>query len=178
MLFLIRPLRPDEYPLLENFLYEAVFQEEGRPKIPRDILRLPELRRYIENFGTGKGDSALCADAEGTVTGVAWVRQIHGFGHVDDSMPELAVAVLEKYRRQGMGSALVKAVLARLERAGYPGVSLSVQKRNPASRLYLRLGFRIAKEHGEKYVMEYRFQVRPMQSLPETDGLPPCGELL
>ena len=71
MLFLIRPLRPDEYPLLEEFLYEAVFQEEGQPPLPKSIVRLPELRRYIEHFGTGKGDSALCADAEGIVEGVA-----------------------------------------------------------------------------------------------------------
>ncbi len=178
MLFLIRTLRPDEYPLLEDFLYEAIFQEDGLPKIPRTVVRLPELRRYIEQFGAEKTDTALCADAEGIVAGVVWVRHIRGFGHVDDAMPELAVAVLEKYRRQGMGGALMKAMLARLERAGYPGVSLSVQKRNPAARLYLRLGFRIAREHGEEYVMEYRFQVRPMQGIPGTDGLPPRGELL
>ncbi len=36
---------------------------------------------------------------------------------------------------------------------GYPAVSLSVQKANPAVRLYRRLGFRVVREHPEEYVM-------------------------
>lgn len=71
------------------------------------------------------------------------------------------MAVHAPYRRQGIGSALLKALLAHLQRTGRPGVSLSVQKRNPASVMYRRLGFGIVRENGEEYVMERRF--RPAQ---------------
>ena len=36
---LIRDIRPEEIPLLEDFLYEAIFVPEGVPAPPRDIVR-------------------------------------------------------------------------------------------------------------------------------------------
>ncbi|WP_254303243.1 GNAT family N-acetyltransferase [Slackia heliotrinireducens] len=42
-----------------------------------------------------------------------------------------------------MGTAMMRAMLDELRGAGYARASLSVQKENPALRLYKRLGFRI-----------------------------------
>ena len=67
--YLIRPMKKEEYPLLEDFLYEAVFQKDGEEKAPRNIIRLPALYAYIEEFGTRKGDLCFCAVAEGRVVG-------------------------------------------------------------------------------------------------------------
>ena len=39
----IRAIRPDEYSLLEDFLYEAIFIPEGETPPDRSIVRMPEL---------------------------------------------------------------------------------------------------------------------------------------
>lgn len=150
---IIREMHADEYPLLENFLYEAVFQQPGSLLPSRNIIHLPALYAYIENFGGRKGDLCLCAEVNDVVAGAVWGRLMHGFGHVDDGTPELAVSVLPTYRGRGLGTAMLGAMLNALGREGYRAVSLSVQKANPACRLYRRLGFRIVHEHDEEYVM-------------------------
>lgn len=47
----------------------------------------------------------------------------------------------------------MREMLQRLAAAGYPKASLSVQRRNPAVRLYRRLGFRVVKRTSEEDVM-------------------------
>ena len=47
----------------------------------------------------------------------------------------------------------MREMLQRLSAAGYPEASLSVQRRNPAVRLYRRLGFRTVKRTPEEYIM-------------------------
>ena len=44
-------------------------------------------------------------------------------------------------------------LLEELSGRGFRAVSLSVQRDNPAARLYLRLGFRTVAEHGGEWVM-------------------------
>ena len=56
MPYTIRPLKPDETPLLRDFLYEAIFIPEGVEAPAREVIDLPELKIYIENFGTIKDD--------------------------------------------------------------------------------------------------------------------------
>ena len=64
----IRPLRPDETSLLRNFLYEAIYLPQGVEVPPRSIIDLPELRIYIEGFGTQHGDYRFL----GTIDGRLW----------------------------------------------------------------------------------------------------------
>ena len=66
----IREMREAEYPLLEDFLYEAIFiPEDFDGEIPRSIIREPELAAFIEGFGTLPDDHCLVAEIEGTVVG-------------------------------------------------------------------------------------------------------------
>ena len=46
----IRPMQPSEYPLLRDFLYQAIYFPEGTPPPPRSILQSPDLRVYIQNL--------------------------------------------------------------------------------------------------------------------------------
>lgn len=48
---LIREMTADEYPLLEDFLYEAIFIPNGVEKPPREIIEGEELQVYIKDFG-------------------------------------------------------------------------------------------------------------------------------
>ena len=154
---IIREMRPEEFPRLEMFLYEAVFQMPGSVPLPRNIVHSPALRPYMEDFGRRPGDISLCAETAGRVIGAAWTRLMQGFGHVDDATPELAMAVLAPWRGQGIGTALLCALTKRLQENGFHALSLSVQKDNPALRLYRRTGFCVVHENKEELVMKLIF---------------------
>ena len=82
---------------------------------------------------------------------------MQGFGHVDEETPELAVSLCASYRGRGMGTALMTRMLRELKARGCTKTSLSVHRKNPALKLYRRLGYRTAKERDEDLVLEYVF---------------------
>lgn len=136
-----REMLPGEYWLLDEFLYQAIHTEPGEPRPPRAVLADPLLRAYVEGFGRA-GDVAVCAEEGGEVVGVAWARLMRGYGFTGDGVPELAVSVLPDHRGRGLGTALLSVLIERCSELGCPALSLSVQRSNPAARLYERLGFR------------------------------------
>lgn len=150
--YIIRDMKSEEYPLLSDFLYEAIFIPEGMQKPDRTIIHQPELALYIEDFGQAD-DICLVADAGVTVAGAIWSRIMNDYGHVGEDTPSLAIALFEEYRNQGIGTVLMKAMLQRLKEAGYRQVSLSVQKANYALRMYEKAGFRTVRENPEECVM-------------------------
>ena len=150
---IIRDMRPEEYPLLETFLYEAIFQRDPADLLPRDVIYRPELYVYIDEFGTKPDDRCLCAEWEGRVIGAVWTRIIPAYGHVDDRTPEFAISLLPEARGQGVGTALMRAMLNRLRQDGYAQTSLAVQKDNYALRMYCNVGFRTVDENEEEYIM-------------------------
>ena len=129
----IREMREAEYPLLEDFLYEAIFIPEG--------------------FGTLPDDHCLVAEVEGTVVGAAWARIVRTYGHVDDATPLLSISLLPEHRGRGIGTALMDRLLDHLRTLGHRRASLSVQKANPALRLYRRAGFVDYREEGDELIM-------------------------
>lgn len=150
----IRDLRVEETPLLETFLYEAIFIPDGVTPPPRIIVHDPSLYGYIDGFGSGTCDYALAAVLpDDTVVGVAWTRLLPDHAPLANDVPTLAIAVLPGYRGHGIGTALIHAIIEALAHYGYSSVSLSVQKANPALRLYQRAGFMIAQDNGEELVM-------------------------
>ena len=149
----IRAIQTNEYALLEEFLFEAIFIPAGSEVPPRSILLTPELQVYINRFGNSIHDHALIAEIHGEVIGAIWVRIMDDYGHVDDNTPSLAMSIVKTYRGLGIGSALLKELLSLLKDKGYQQVSLSVQKDNYAVRLYERNGFVIVKDQGEELIM-------------------------
>ena len=97
----IRPLKSEEIPHLEEFLYQAIFISQGLAPLPRSILKEPDLEMYIKDFG----------------------------------------------------QQLMTAMLDLLKVKGYPSVSLSVSKDNPAAHFYKRLGFVTVEEREDDYLM-------------------------
>lgn len=156
MTYTIRKLRESEYPLLEDFLYEAIFIPEGVAPPPREIIYRPELQVYVAGFGGRPGDLALAAEVGGRVAGAVWVRIMNDYGHIDDETPSFAVALYKDFRGQGIGTALMRAMLDELRRAGYKRASLAVQKKNYAVRMYKKLGFVTVDENEEEYIMVWR----------------------
>lgn len=142
-----------EYPLLNDFLYEAIFIPDGVEAPPKSIINSPELQVYVSDFGTQKHDHALLAEIDGKVVGAVWVRIMNDYGHIDDTTPSFAISLYKEYRGQGIGSAMMQEMFTTLKNAGYKQASLSVQKANYAAKMYLKLGFKIVSENEEEYIM-------------------------
>lgn len=127
-------------------LYEALSWNPAR-KLPAASVTLehPEASRYHRDWGR-PGDIGVIASTHDGVVGVAYCRlftaEDHGHGYVDDETPEVAVAVRDRWRGTGLGTALMKELAAAAREQGFRRLSLSVDSGNPALRLYERLGYR------------------------------------
>ena len=153
MNYTIRTMKKQEFPLLEDFLYEAIFIPEGMEVPPRSVISLPELQTYIKDFGLLKDDFSLVAEIEKQIVGAVWVRIINDYGHIDSSTPSLAISFYKDYRKHGIGIAMMKEMLNLLRNHGYKSVSLSVQKANYAAKMYQKLGFKIVNENKDEWIM-------------------------
>lgn len=153
MNYTIRKIAEEEYSLLENFLYEAIFIPEGMSAPPRAIIKTPELQVYVTDFGKKKGDIGLVAEVSGKIAGAVWVRIMNDYGHIDDETPSFAISLLKEYRNMGIGTAMMKEMLCLLQQQGYKQTSLAVQKANYAVKMYRNVGFEIIDEKDEEYIM-------------------------
>ena len=151
--YVIRSLRKGEIDLLTDFLYEAIFIQDGEEPPASEIVEKPELGVYIDDFGSRKGDYCLVADFGGKVVGAVWSRIMNDYGHVDDETPSLAISLLQNYRNQGIGSQLMVKMLELLKWQGYERTSLAVQKANYAVKMYKDVGFVVVDENAEEYIM-------------------------
>ncbi len=154
----IRPVNPSQQPFLEEMLYEAIFVPDGVKKPPRDIIKNPDLYRYIHHFGR-EGDHGLVAEINGCPVGAIWTRLFSmnekGYGFVDEKTPELSMAVSEPFRHQGIGRLLLKSMISHLTEHRYRQVSLSVDRQNYAYDFYLKQGFEIYESTDKSAVMIY-----------------------
>lgn len=73
---------------------------------------------------------------------------------VDDDMLSIAISLYKKYRGQGIGTRMMKEMLALLKEKGYKRASLAVQKANYAVWRYEKTGFKTVDENDEEYIME------------------------
>ncbi len=149
----IRKIREDEYTLLNDFIYEAIFIPEGVEPPPKSIINQPDLQVYISNFGKEKDDLCFVAEADGKVIGAVWVRDMNDYGHIADGVPSFAISLYKEYRNFGIGTRLMETMLMELKGRGYNRTSLAVQKANYAVRMYKKVGFEIIDENDEEYIM-------------------------
>ena len=88
MNYTIRAMKETEYPLLEDFLYEAIFVPEGVEPPPKSIVNAPELQVYISGFGSEPHDIALIAERDNKavalfgfvswmITGISTMKRPH-----------------------------------------------------------------------------------------------------
>lgn len=130
-------------------LFEAAYWRTDAPRPPLDeALARPDLAKLLAGWGR-EGDTAFVASEASTPAGAAWYRfwthDDHSYGFIAPEIPELALGVDPAYRRRGAGRWLMESLIDEARRSRLPGLSLSVEKDNPAASLYRALGFR---EHG------------------------------
>lgn len=160
---IIREILPSETKILEDFIYEAIFQRDENNLLPRNVINEPEIRIYFEDFGK-RDDLCLVAEIDGVIIGAVWTRilsgEVKGYGNIDDRTPEFGISLFKDYRNKGIGTKLMNEMLILLRSRGYKQTSLAVQKDNYAARMYEKLGFKTVNESDEEYIMVYTFKER------------------
>lgn len=155
---IIRELKKTESDFLAEMLYEAIFIPKGHDPLPKEVIEEKPLSKYIENWGKDKFDIALVMESGNQLVGAIWGRLLSsenkGFGYVDETTPELSMAVKNGCRNQGIGTKLIKAIALEYQKIGVEYLSLSVDKVNNASNLYKRLGFEIVEETETSWTMK------------------------
>lgn len=141
----VRPIGADEVDFIRWALFTALAWTPERERLVREVtLDHPEIARYHRDWGR-PGDLGVAATADDDVVGVCFCRLFtandHGHGYLDEHTPELAVAVRDDFRGQGLGTRLMAELAGVARDAGYVRLSLSVDTYNPARRLYERLGY-------------------------------------
>jgi ribosomal protein S18 acetylase RimI-like enzyme len=136
----------DEQFLWEAQYHAALLDSKDEPMVA--VRSNPILAGYVEGWGR-VGDMGVIAEYESKPVGAAWCRLFpkdsNGWGWIDESTPEISVAVLPEFRQMGIGTALLTRLL-EIACEKNKMLSLAVRSTNPALRLYLRLGFRILPE--------------------------------
>lgn len=88
--YIIRQMKKNEYPLLNDFLYEAIYIPDGVEPPPKSVINSLELQEYIVDFGNSIHDRALVAEMRGTVIGAVWVRIMKQYQIILQNYPLLS----------------------------------------------------------------------------------------
>ena len=152
---MIRRGGPRDLPFLRDMLHHAYYWRETLP----EELDLPVLR-YVKGWGR-RGDTALVAVEGASRVGAAWHRLFRrdepGYGFIDESIPEVTMAVVPSRRGRGTGSALLAALIDRTREEGFPALSLSVEDSEPQVAFYERHGFERVQKVGNAWTMRLDF---------------------
>jgi ribosomal protein S18 acetylase RimI-like enzyme len=141
-----RPLTNGDEPFLWEMLYEAAHMAESGETI-EEAKSNQTLSLYVKDFGNKPTDIGFLAIHEITKekVGAVWVRFLignsKGYSYIDNETIELAMAVVKKYRNQGIGSKLLNLLIETTQKR-FKAIGLSVRDSNPACRLYKRFGFK------------------------------------
>jgi GNAT superfamily N-acetyltransferase len=138
MNYAVHPLAVNDESLVWQMLQYASHESSLE-----SVQKQPYLARYASGWGR-VGDVGCIAVRDRVSIGAAWLRlwlqEDKGFGYINDSIPELAMAVLPDFRGQGVGTRLLLETLDMAKEL-FPAVSLNVRRDNPVVRLYERVGF-------------------------------------
>lgn len=152
-----RQIYKDDHPFLREMLYEAVFVPEEERPLPFSIIDLPEISKYIDNWNDNF-DFGLIALYRDEPVGAIWCRLFtedhKGYGYIDNETPEVSMAIKENFRNRGFGTQMMNQIFNLAREKGFKALSLSVDKRNCAYCLYLRMGFEIVDEAGPDFKMK------------------------
>ncbi len=142
----IRTVQIPDVSFLWDMLYEAAAVAESMRTLGKEkALSLPVNRKYVEEWGRSGDAGVIAVDQMDRPLGAAWYRlhpeEAPGYGFVSPTIPELTIGVRADARGQGIGHALLQALIALAQNQGYTALSLSVDRNNPARHLYERFGF-------------------------------------
>jgi len=165
--YTIRTATSADEPILWDMLFYAANMAADGATSSAEARSHSYLAEFVGGWGR-TGDLGVIAldSVDGSTLGAAWLRRLSGpekrYAAVADGAPELAIAVVPAAIGQGIGGALLGALLAQA-RVHYPAVALSVREHNPAIRLYERHGFAVVdmitnRVGGRSFVMQLKLR--------------------
>jgi len=147
----LQPFPPDHQDFLFQ-LYASTREHEisalGWPPAQQEAflrMQFNAQQRWYE-MAYGKADHQLILIDDQPAGRILVLRDSKAYTLVD-------IALLAQHRNAGIGTELVRQLIAEADKAGVP-LRLHVLKSNPACRLYERLGFVKTGEDGMYYEME------------------------
>ncbi|HEX7064357.1 MAG TPA: GNAT family N-acetyltransferase [Bacillales bacterium] len=166
MKYTIRSSNKEDIPFLWEMLYQSIHIPEGEASPGREILEKPEIEKYLKNWREGKDHALIAVNQEGHQIGAIWSRTFDeksaGYGFVDESTPELGMALLPSYRGKGIGRQLLYEMSEAACKLGFKALSLSVDPRNfHALRFYEKSGFvKVWEDEGGSWTMKKELMPR------------------
>lgn len=149
----LRPIAPDDEPFLRR-LYAETRQSDLGPLsfLPPDQLAVlldmqyrAREQAYRSSYPTATFDVILLAEsAMGRLS----------VDRASEQILIVEIALLKAERGAGHGTYVIRALLDEAASSGR-SVRLHVEHKNPAVRLYERLGFRVTGDHGVYAAMEW-----------------------
>ena len=148
----IRRATPDDGAFMADMLVEAVnWSSEWKKQSRSRVLSGRQTAHYIVGWPRDT-DLGVIAETGGERVGATWLRFLPaadpGYGFVAADVPELTIGVAVKWRGQGVGRALLRAIAEQALPAGIRQISLSVGRTNFAQKLYLSEGYQIVDSSG------------------------------
>ena len=145
--WVIRRAAAEDGPFMADMLVEAAnWSADWKKKSRRRVLSAPATAHYIAGWPRDT-DLGVIAEADGAPAGAAWLRFLSaadpGYGFVAADVPELTIGVAADWRGRGVGRGLLRALAGQARSAGVGQISLSVERKNFAQRLYLSEGYRV-----------------------------------
>lgn len=120
----IRPMQPEDIPFATLIEHESFGESAWSAQSLLNELQRPDA-------------ALLCARVDGEIAGYGGMRTVLDEGYVND------IAVLPAFRRQGVGLALVNALVEYARQKGLRFLTLEARASNQSAiRLYERAGFR------------------------------------
>jgi GNAT superfamily N-acetyltransferase len=145
--WIIRLATPEDGAFMGDMLVAVVnWSPEWKQKSRERIFSTPGIAHYIAGWPRAT-DLGVIAEGNGQRVGAAWLRFLPasdpGYGFVASDVPELTVGVAASWRSRGVGRALLRAVAGQARSAGIAQISLSVERKNYAQKLYLSEGYQV-----------------------------------
>ncbi len=148
----LRPATDSDYDFMRR-LYHAVREEEMR-HFPFDEERKKafldqQFAAQFEHYGIHYPTCERnIVEKDGEMIGRLWIDEWQ------DQLRLVDIALVPECRGSGIGSKLLRDILARSVASGKP-VTIHVEAYNPALRLYERLGFQHVDTNGIYYLMRW-----------------------
>ena len=128
--------------LVEAVNWSAEWKKQSRSR----VLATHRTAHYISGWPRDT-DLGVIAEADQERIGAAWLR-FHpasdpGYGFIAAEVPELTIGIAVRWRGRGIRRALLRAIAEQAPSAGIRQISLSVERKNFARKLYLSEGYQI-----------------------------------
>ena len=148
----LRPVADADLPFLAAMALLAAFPPGP---LPDGAPEMPHVTRWTAGWGR-PGDAGVVARSGQDRIGAAWCRfqaDVIARDVAGRPLPEVVIAVWPEHRARGVGTQMLTALEQAAADAGHTAISLSVNARNPALRLYERAGFEVVGREDDRCAM-------------------------